>query len=537
MSRVRNFFKMKQLEKPNWRKKDEQKRNLWLGTIGLLLLLSMIAGCVFIFKKVAFGESAAIGGKTISVEAGGDLQSAIDRAQPGDTILLAAGASFKGAFNLPNKPGNEFITIRTAAGDAQLPPADTRIDPKKYADVLPKIVPNVRGEPAITAINGAHHYRFIGVEFAPTIEGYFNIVQIGSTEEKTIEELPHHIEFDRVYLHGDAKLGQRRGIAANGRFLKIRNSYFSDFKREGEESQAIAIWATDGNIEIVNNYLEAAAESILFGGAQNAAKLVAADCLVKDNWMNKPLAWRGEKWLIKNFLEIKSGRKIKIENNLMTNNWAHGQEGTGVLFRTATDSGEQAVVEDIEYTGNIMRGAGSALNIFGGEGGGGRNLIVRNNVFEDISAKKYDGRGFFIKSTAFDNVIIENNTVIHDGSIAIAYGAPVTKFVFRNNIVFQNEYGFFGDGVGVGKAAIDKYFPRAEIAGNIIVGGDEPTYGTINYLPDSVASIGFVNQAAGDYRLKTTADALLPKNRTFLKKTFESKQIGANLDPQTVGGR
>jgi Right handed beta helix region len=520
---------MRQLEKPRWQKKRDDKKRLWFGIIGFSLLIPLVVGCIVIFKNVSFGETVAVSGTTITVKAGGDFQTALNRAKPGDTILLEAGASFKGAFKLPNKTGSDFITIRTSASDAQLPPADTRLDPKKYAAVLPKIVPAVRGEPGISAVNGAHHYRFIGIEFAPTIEGFYNIIQLGSTEEKTIEELPHHIEFDRVYLHGDPKYGQRRGIAANGRFLKIKNSYFSDFKREGEESQAIAIWASDGHIEIVNNYLEAAAENILFGGAENNLKLVAADCLVKDNWMNKPLEWRNTKWVVKNFLEIKSGKRIKIENNLFTNNWVMAQEGTGILFRTAVDSGDQAVVEDIEFTDNIVRGSSSAVNIFGGEGKGGRNLLIRNNVFEDITSKKYEGRGFFIKSTTFDNVTIENNTVIQDGSIALAYGEPVTRFVFRNNIVFQNEYGFFGDGIGVGRVAIAKHFPQAVISNNIIIGGDVATYGRNNILPPTIAAVSFINQSKNDYRL--------PPNSPFLTKGYEGKQIGANLDPQTVGGK
>ncbi len=524
----------RRLDIPNWKRQSELRKIFWLKVFGGIFLILLIGfSAFFIWKnlpsEIGLLTSAEGKGSIIVVKAGGDFQAALDRAKSGDTIQLQAGAIFKGAFKLPNKPGEDFITIRTSASDSQLPPPDTRIDPKKYADVLPKIVSNVKGEPAIYAKDGAHHFRFVGVEFLPTIEGLYNIIQIGSTEETALEQLPHHIEFDRVYLHGDAKAGQRRGIAANGRFLKIRNSYFSDFKREGEESQAIAMWATDGNIEITNNYLEAASESILFGGAENAMKLVAANCLIKDNWMNKPLAWRSEKWVVKNFLEIKSGKRIKIENNLMTNNWAQAQEGTGVLFRSATDSGEQAVVEDIEFSNNIMRSSGSAVNIFGGEGKGGRNLTIRNNLFTDINAKKYDGRGFFIKSTTFDNIVIENNTVIHDGSIAIAYGEPVTNFVFRNNIVLNNEYGFFGDGGTIGKSALAKYFPRAVVTNNLIIGGSASDFGMNNFYPASIKQVDFMNAEKGDYRLTA--------GNPFLKKGFEGKAIGANLDPSTVGGK
>ncbi|MBX7055220.1 MAG: right-handed parallel beta-helix repeat-containing protein [Pyrinomonadaceae bacterium] len=508
-------------------------RSKWWITVSLSLI-AVGVGLGSYFAIAGFGEPAPQivpngAFAVIRVPAGGNFQAALDRARPGDTIELAAGATFKGKFKLPNKAGTDFITIRTSADDSRLPPAGKRLDYKKYADVLPKIVSNIKGEPAITTAVGAHHFRFIGVEFGPTIEGLYNIIEIGTTDETAIEQLPHHIEFDRVALLGDPKWGQRRGIAANGKFIKIENSYFADFKREGEESQAIAVWASDGPIEIVNNYLEAAAENILFGGAQNALGLVAADCIIRDNHLNKPIEWKGTKWNVKNFIEIKSGRRIKIENNLMTNNWQMAQEGTGVLFRTAADSGPQAVVEDIEFAGNIMRGSGSAINIFGGEGKGGRNLIVRNNLFEDISGKKYDGRGFFIKSTTFANVVIENNTVIHDGSITLAYGDPVKGFVFRNNIVFNNEYGFFGDNVGPGKPALATYFPGAVITNNVIVGGKASDYGTANFYPPSIAQIGFIDAVNGNFQLDP--------NSPYAKRGYGGKGLGAMLDPRSVGGR
>lgn len=495
------------------------------AAIAIFLALGVVS-CSYV--KYAGAAGIVKIGNNLVVKRGGDFQSALDRAQPGDTIILEAGASYKGPFKLPNKTGQEFITIRSSAPADQLPAPGVRLDPAKYSSALPKLEPGVKGMPVLSTAAGAHNFRFIAVEFEPTIEGLYNIIQIGSGEERKLEDIPYNIEFDQVYIHGSPTDGQRRGIAANGRSIKIRNSYLSDIKREGEESQAIALWATDGNIEIVNNYLEAAAENILFGGAFNNLGLVPSNIIVRSNWMNKPLNWRHTKWAVKNFLEVKSGRNIKIENNLFTNNWAMAQEGAGILFRTAVDSGEQAVVENIEFTGNIVRSSGSAINIFGGEGKGGRNLTIRNNLFTDINGKQYGGRGSFILATTFDNVSIENNTVFHDGNFIIAYGEPMTRFTFRNNIVFQNEYGIFGDGVGSGQAALRTYFPNSVFSNNIIIGGKNSEGGTNTFFPANVSQVGFVNVADGNYKLRPESP--------YITKGYDGKQIGANLDQSRVGG-
>src|SRR5262245_31835534 len=60
-------------------------------------------------------------GQTITVNAGGDLQSAIDQAQPGDVVELQAGATFTGNFVLPNKTGTGWVTVRASTPDANLP--------------------------------------------------------------------------------------------------------------------------------------------------------------------------------------------------------------------------------------------------------------------------------------------------------------------------------------------------------------------------------------------------------------------------------
>ena len=78
----------------------------------------------------------AVTGRSITVNAGGSVQAAIDQAVAGDVILLQAGATFNGPVRLRNKAGSGWITIRTSAADSQLPEPGQRITPS-YASVLP----------------------------------------------------------------------------------------------------------------------------------------------------------------------------------------------------------------------------------------------------------------------------------------------------------------------------------------------------------------------------------------------------------------
>ena len=55
--------------------------------------------------------AASASAATIPVAAGGDLQQAINRALPGDTIALAPGATFTGNFTLPAKSGGAVISV------------------------------------------------------------------------------------------------------------------------------------------------------------------------------------------------------------------------------------------------------------------------------------------------------------------------------------------------------------------------------------------------------------------------------------------
>jgi len=123
--------------------------------------------------------SVSPNGGTIPVRAGGDLQAALDSAPPGDTIVLEAGATFRGNFTLPKKSGPSWIVIRSSAPDIKLPAPGTRVTPT-YAASMPKVVsPN--SAPALQAAPGAHHYRLIAIELsiASHVKTHYNIVALG----------------------------------------------------------------------------------------------------------------------------------------------------------------------------------------------------------------------------------------------------------------------------------------------------------------------------------------------------------------------
>ena len=231
--------------------------------------------------------------ETRYVRAGDDLQAALDLAQPGDELRLAAGVTFSGNFLLPVKTGTATITIRTDLPDTELPTARQRVTPAIAARFARIVSPNSGA--SLRTAPGAHHWRLLFLEFPATKEGYGDILQLGdgSKEQNDLAQVPYNIELDRVYIHGNALHGQKRGVALNARAVTIRNSYISDIKAVGIDSQAIGGWNGPGPFTIENNYLEATGENVLIGGADpGIANLVSEDITVRYNHFSRPMSWR-----------------------------------------------------------------------------------------------------------------------------------------------------------------------------------------------------------------------------------------------------
>jgi|ERR1041384_2028800 hypothetical protein len=224
-----------------------------------------------------------------------DFQASLIAANPGDLITLKSGMVFGGNFFLPNKATQgvktNWITIRASAVET-LPPEGVRATPD-YSNAMARLEsPN--SQPALITQPGAHHYRFEGIELtiAPDVRLNHGIVVLGEGTETDASLLPHDIVIDRCYVHGNATADVSRGIALNCASTDIVNSYISDCHGLGFDTQAIAGWNGPGPFRIVNNYLEASGENIIFGGADPVIQgLVPSDIEFTGNLCSKPLSW------------------------------------------------------------------------------------------------------------------------------------------------------------------------------------------------------------------------------------------------------
>ncbi len=478
-----------------------------------------------------------------------DLQEAIDAVSPGTVIILDAGEPFVGGFQLPDKgPGEEWIILMSSRMDL-LPDDATRVDPAALTgdllfptqrDAMPGIVTNhPSGIPCFRTQPGAHHYRLVGLEITAdsNVLNSYGLVNLGesSSAQNELSEVPHHLVIDRCYIHGHDRADIiKYGIRLDCAYGAVMDSYVAQFHSVGFDAQAISGINGPGPFKIINNYLEASGENILFGGGAPAIPgLVPADIEIRQNYFYKPWSWRvghpayaGKHWTIKNLFELKTGKRVWLDGNVLENCWADlptGQSGYAILLTVRTEGGAspQADVSDILITNNIIRHAGAGISLSGTDGAGSNRssrIRISNNLFDDISGPAYGdlntagpNDGTYLKIGDPQEVWIDHNTVFHTGPITWAYGIT-DSFLFTDNItnslVSAGGYqGIYGPGYQQGNATIAHYFPDITDANrhfdhNVLIGGNASRYTMFNtvshnFFPPDVASVGFVNAADG----------------------------------------
>ena len=432
--------------------------------------------------------------QTVSVANGDELQQALDQAAGGDTILLAQGATYRpaapeGSFMLRNRqiPAGQWVTIRSSnrafdAGGA-LPPS-VRVD-KANADVMPRIRATSVNLGAFRAESGARGYRLIGLDIGVDkgVTQLANLVELGSGKDTTIESEPSDIVIDRCYLHGNDAGNYRRGVALNGVRLAVVDSYLENFHDTRSDSQAIAGWNGAGPFKIVNNFLEAASENIMFGGADPAIEfLVPADIEIRRNLSTKRIAWRTAGMAVKNAFELKNARRVLVDGNTFEHVWTSGQNGTAIVLKSANQEGRctWCVTEYVTFSNNIVRDAASGMAINAAEAGSkglplprrASHIRVTNVLFENIGAAEWGTGGKLLRVTngVSDVEITHVTSTSNPNGILDAQSASDLNpnLIFKNNIVERKLYGI-GAGANEGITTITKNFAPFVYNQNVLV--------------------------------------------------------------------
>jgi len=530
-------------------------------------------------------------GKIWSVKAGGNLQEALDRASCGDTLQLEEGASFQGLFRLPAKPCDDahWIVIRTSAPNDSLPPEGTRLRPC-YAGVasLPgrpdfhcSAVKNVlarisfagrAGGGPIVFSSGANHYRLVGLEITRDSPGA-TISNLALPEKDAAAD---HIVFDRVWMHGNAQDDTTRGIFLSGtRFMAVVDSYFSDFHCVSSctDSQAVSGGAGNqpmGPWKIVNNFLEAAGENIIFGGA--AATATPADIEIRHNHFFKPLIWMsgqpgfvggatGRPFIVKNLFEIKNAQRVLFEGNILENTWGGFSQSGFAIGLTPKNQAPNICplcrLTDVTVRYNYvshMAGGIIIANVPSGTGGAstaGERISVHDVVFEDIDGTTYRGFGVFAlimsKVPKLHDVWLDHITAFPPRVLFnIGGNAGETKimnFAFRNSIVSAGERQVTTTGGGLTNCAsgqsqpetlLDNCFQDIKFTHDVVVGA-VGAWPKENFFPGSFSDVGFVNfnkGHGGDYHLckAPKQPASCKAASKYAKAGSDGEDLGADID-------
>lgn len=538
--------------------------------------------------KSALSDTPAPG-KSLLVKTPEQLKEALEKAACGDTIRLQAGTEFAGAFTFPAKPCDDthWIVLRTSTADADLPAEGKRINPcyagvaslpgrpqyacKSSSNVMAKIIFDKRGSGPLTFADGANHYRLVGLEVTRSSPGttIYNLVIFPGVSD--------HIVFDRVWMHGTPQDETTRGIALGGsKYVAVVDSYFNDFHCIAlggacTDSQAIAggLGSREmGPYKVVNNFLEAAGETMLFGGGP--ATLTPTDIEIRRNHMFKPVIWRqgtegfvggptGKPFIVKNLFELKNAQRVLLEDNLMENTWGgFTQTGFAILLTPKNQENKCPIckITDVVIRFNHIRHMasgmqmGTGLSVAGGAASGGERYSIHDNLFDDIGGKEYGGLGAFaqISSTqpTLRDIRISNNTAFPPKTLFIL-GVGVDRekignFVFTDNLVGIGETEIIPTGGGATNCAfqpraqgpanvIKNCFANAVVEGNVFVGSLKGWPEGNFYAGDASSVVeDFRGGKGGNYKVCRGASGGCKKAAGFVTKSKSGKDPGADVD-------
>jgi hypothetical protein len=317
-----------------------------------------------------------------------------------------------------------------------------------------------------------------------------------------------------------------------------------------------------GPYKIVNNFLEAAGENILFGGG--GAERSPEDIEVRRNFFYKPLTWMrgqpgyvggrdGHPFIVKNHFELKNAVRVLLEGNILENSWGgFSQAGFSILLtpKNQNNNCPNCVVHDVTIRYNLINHAGDGFQIAnipsatGGLTRGMWNVSIHDVVMDDISGNTYLGGGhLFQESSANQPSVLHDVSISHVTGIIKDRGAMVMVgnrkaypemygFVWSNNI-FSGSYGITSTGAGGAEncayhvsAPVDylaSCFKDSEFSHNALI-GPATKWPTGNYALAASAEVKFAGSKdlLARYKLLATSP--------YAHAGTDGKSLGADVD-------
>lgn len=507
-------------------------------TISSLSLSTAFVGSPYDTSALAVGGTRYNAATTLTVSTTGatgrnDLMTHLATAAAGSTDykIIVPNGTLIGLYDLPGKTDTTkhcFIvtaaihagTFGTAAG-TKIPASTTGMTilqgpASSVTNVISMAVASARGY----SLHG------IVVQNDPASSSYSvaqGLIDMRRTAGggAVLADYPGQLFIERSWLRGNPGTAIRRGICANGPFLKVLDSRITDVHQNGSEAAGIGGWSASQRHHVERCTIEAAGQAILYGGADpdqpGTNVLDPADIYTHEVYALKPLSWlitdpsyAGFHYDVKTGFEAKNVRRWLISNSKTQNMWADAQTGHAMLFQ------------------NLLNGASN------GAANRTDDIVVRNHWFDNcahgitLSAGVVPTISNVMSRVVLDNILMTRNAgitlqafngiqelifdrITADGTRWLDLeGADGLNWAITNNIARGGTYGITRTGGPSGRAALLASCSGGGLnfAGNVMYdydqgGGNYSAFSPGCDADETNSSMAFQDYAGKDYRLTT----------------------------------